>query len=488
MLAEASRQNPSVNFNRQFPGSATVVVNNRDVSGAFTSGGWQFMQEALKNADKYFGGEEWVLGPQAKTSLDPAELERQLRGRYQADFLSEWREYLQTTAVVRYRSLSDAAQKLNTIAGNQSPLLASLWLASQNTAVEQEEAKQAFQPVQHVVPAENRDRYVSDANASYMNALAGLQASVEQAANTSGAGRDAAVNQVITQATNAKVVTRQVAQNFRIDPQGNVGGSVQSLLEAPILYAEALVRSLGPAELNAKGQALCAQFTALMRKYPFNPEATAEATLPEAAAILQPGTGALCAFYEGDLREYMVRQGDLFVANPTSQIRLTAEFVNFFNRAAAFANALYPGGATQPRLDYKVTLRPPAGMQSLSLAVDNGMLTAGRGGAASHAFEWPGGGAQQVRLIGRFGDSPELTFASYQGLWAVFRFFGDADRSTTTGGVTRLEWVPRQGRAGQPMTLPDGTPLTVQFDVESAAPVFQKGYLSGFGCVATVAR
>lgn len=488
MLAEASREAQPVNFNRQFPGSEQVVINNREISGAFTKAGWGFMREAVKNADKFFGGEKWVLGESSGTTMDPAELEQRLMDRYRNDFIAQWRDYLRVTSVVRYRSLGDAATKLNLVSGNQSPLLAALWLASQHTAVDSEEVMKAFQPVQFVVPPENKDRYISDANGAYMNALVGLQAGVDQAAQASGPARDAAVDQVNSQASAAKITTRQVAQGFRIDPGGNVGGVVQTLMEQPILYAEALVRALGPAELNAKGRSLCGQFQSLMRKYPFRPDAQQEATLQEIAAIFQPGSGALWSFYEQSLREHLQKQGSLYVANPSSKIQLNASFVNFFNRAATFSETLYPNGSQQPQLEYNVTLSPPAGMQSMSLLVDNLMLTAGRGGPASLGFRWPGTGAQQVRLSGKFGASPELTFASYQGLWAVFRFFGDADRSSISGNTTMLEWVPRQGRAGQPMTLPDGSPLTVRFDVRSGAPVFQKGYLSGFACVSSVAR
>ena len=82
MLAEANKSNPSVNFNRKFPGSAEVVINDRDVAGAYTKAGWTFMQNAIKNAESFFKREEWVLGPQAKTGGDRAKLEQDLRARY----------------------------------------------------------------------------------------------------------------------------------------------------------------------------------------------------------------------------------------------------------------------------------------------------------------------------------------------------------------------------------------------------------------------
>lgn len=487
MLAEASKANPSVNFNRMFPGSEQVVVNQREVPGAFTKGGWDFMQKAMKNADRFFGGERWVLGEQAAAGVDRAELERQVTERYRKDFVDEWRAYLNETEVVRYRNLGDAASKLNTLSGNQSPLLAALWLASRNTAVESDEIKQTFQPVQFVVPPESETRLIGDSNSSYMNSLVGLQASVEQAANASPGERDPVVGQVNAQATQAKVVTRQVAQNFRIDPNTKVESTVQELMEKPILYAEALVRALGPAELNAKGRALCGQLQALMRKYPFKADAGIEASLAEVAAIFQPGSGALWTFYEEDLREHLMRQGPVYAANPASKMRLNPAFVNFFNRAAAFSEAIYPGGSREARLNYKLTGYPAEGIRRLNLTVENQALVVERS-PAGQAFLWPGSGNQTVTLTGQFGGGPDLAFASYEGLWAIFRFFGDADRWQTAGNVHRLEWVLRQGRAGRPLTLPDGRPLTVRFDLEAAAPVFHKGFLAGLDCVSTVAR
>ena len=71
-----------------------------------------------------------------------------------------------------------------------------------------------------------------------MNALVSLQASVEQAAGGTGAPGDPLIGQVSSQSTNAKIVTRQIAQAFRIDPEGKVEVTTQKLLEDPILQVE----------------------------------------------------------------------------------------------------------------------------------------------------------------------------------------------------------------------------------------------------------
>jgi len=130
----------------------------------------------------------------------------------------------------------------------------------------------------------------------------------------------------------------------------------QKLMEDPITYVEGLLRTLGPAELNGKGKSLCAQWRALMSKYPFNPSSTVQASLQEMNALLRKPDGSLWSFYDGSLQKLLPRQGPQFVAAPGGGITLNPAFVGFFNRAAAFAEAAYQQGAQDPRFAY--TLRP----------------------------------------------------------------------------------------------------------------------------------
>jgi type VI secretion system protein ImpL len=94
-----------------------------------------------------------------------------------------------------------------------------------------------------------------------------------------------------------------------------------------------------------------------------------------------------------------------------------------------------------------------------------------------------------AKLAGNLGGS-DFGFISYDGLWAVFRFFGDADQFQASGNLYTLQWVPRQGQSGQAIKLDSGKSLTLPFrlDLKGAPPIFQKGYLSGFQCVSDVAR
>ncbi len=79
MLSEAAKNNPPINFNRQFPGSAQTVVETHEVPGAFSKGGWAFMKDAIAHADRYFSGEHWVLGDYASANIDRAKLEQDMQ-------------------------------------------------------------------------------------------------------------------------------------------------------------------------------------------------------------------------------------------------------------------------------------------------------------------------------------------------------------------------------------------------------------------------
>ena len=89
------------------------------------------MKDAIAHADRYFNGEQWVLGDQAAANIDRAALAQGLRDRYFADFVKQWRTYIKSASVVRYAGLKDATTKLAQLSGNQSPLLELFALASQ---------------------------------------------------------------------------------------------------------------------------------------------------------------------------------------------------------------------------------------------------------------------------------------------------------------------------------------------------------------------
>jgi type VI secretion system protein ImpL len=482
LVDAASRKFPPV---RMFPNE--VVLDPKEVRGAFTKDGWSFMQTTFKKP--VFEGEEWVLGPQVFAAQDQAQLEQKLRAFYYRDFIKEWREFVKAASVSKYNDLQDAANKLGILSGGQSPLLGLLCLVSQNTNVDIPEVKNAFDAPQRVVPATCQNQYVGPTNQNYMGSLLGLQSLVAQVAASPAGLNDPAAGQTASKANEALLLTGQMAQSFQIDREANLPAAVRTLIEEPITQVRRLLLGLGPQELKNRAGGMCNQFRELMAKYPFNPKSTVQASVEDVNRFFRPQDGALWQFYSQSLQKLLQQQGTQFVAQTGGTMTVTPAFLNFFNRAAAFALAAYPGGAQQPKLNYTLKANLAGTNQSITLTLDGQTFNIAAGQAAAKQFAWPGNppGANMTVKFGNEG----FNWPRYEGLWAAFEFFADSEeRAQPSGSVYPLEWRLRTGQAQRPVTTAAGQPVAVRFDLDmmGAPPIFRKGYFSGWSCVVDVAK
>jgi type VI secretion system protein ImpL len=422
--------------------------------------------------------------------MDRRQLAAELRTRYEADFVRHWREYLRAGTVVRYANLKDAAQKLQALSGPQSPLLAMLALASRNTAVDSAGAvTKAFQPVHAVLPPAITDKYVSDANAPYVQALAALGAAVDQAASAPPGQGEAAAQSAAGGASQAKLAVNQVAQGFNVDTAGHVEAVVQKLLTDPIVAVEPYLRNVGSGELNAAGARFCSSFGGLMNKYPFNPDASTEATVDVVAGMFKPGTGLMWTFYDEVLQKVLAKQGNQVVPRPGAPMAPNAAFVAFFNQAAGLSAALFKDGSEDPRFSF--ALRPVLSdaIAGVTLGVDNQVARFTRSANDLTPFQWQAGTARSARLAAQLSGTEVNVLGPFTGPWSLFKLFHRADRWQGANGNYTVEWTPRMS-GGQPMTLTDGTPVrvTVELRMPGVPPVLQRGYFDGLRCVSRVAQ
>ncbi len=487
MLSEAGKKSGNINFNRLYPSASRVMSVTKVVNGAFTKPGYDFMIDALKNIQQYISGEEWVLGPQSGPAPNAKELEAQIKDRYYNDFKKEWREFIASANVLRYASLKDAGSKLSVFASNSSPLLALFSVVSRNTAVEDKDLANAFQPPQFIVPPDSVDRFVGSANQPYMSGLTGLQTSVETAANAPASDKMAA-QATLGQATNAKVAARQIAQNFLVDSEGRVDAMSQKLLEDPITNAEALIRALGPAEMNGKGAGFCNVISSLWQKYPFSANlSSSPATLEEVGSVFQPGSGALWTFYQETLASSIENQGGRYVAKPDAEVPISPQFLTYFNEMVRVSTALYPGGATTPSLNYTLSALPMGDLRAVDITISSATMKATGRGGQSRDFTWPGQSPYNVDLKADLGGNA-LTLWSGQGLWEVFKYFRTANEWDSNNNLTYN--YSQVGAGAQPIRLPSGQPLIIKWNLnmKGAPPILRDRYLNSLRCVGRVAR
>ncbi|HEY8258938.1 MAG TPA: ImcF-related family protein [Gemmatimonadales bacterium] len=479
MLAEAGAAAPPVQFERNYPAAAGLIRDPYVVPGVYTKAGWNAMEGAFKNVERYFKGEEWVVGSGAPVPTDRAKIGAEIRALYTSDYIAQWRSFLNAASVVRFAGVPDAARKLQTLSSNQSPLLALLALVSRNTAVDTVLVGPAFQPVHSVTPPGDTAKYIGPANEAYINAMVGLQASLEQITKAPPDQSDAAVAQAESNASQAKLASKQLANKFQLDKEGRVHVTVQKLMEDPILFAEGLLQSVGPAQLNGKGQAFCAPFQRLLNQYPFNSYSALMAPMDEVAAQLQPGSGALWTFVDGQMSNYIVRQGPRFAEKPGSPVRISPAFIDFLNRAAEFSTSFYHGDSPTPSLTFSMRAVLSDVVPSLTVTVDGRPAKFTRTSTASKPVTWTGSPTGQASVSGTIGDR-EREIYTFQGAWAIFKLFGKA-QWFPGDGFYRVEWNAAETT---------GTPVRAVFDVTlpTAKPVLQPNFFAGVSCSGRITR
>ena len=479
MLAEAASAGPPIQFERNYPAAAGLVRDPYVVPGVYTKAGWNAMEAAFKNVERYFKGEEWVVGPGAPVPADRGKVGAEIRELYTTDYIAQWRGFLSAASVVRPAGVQDAAKKLQVLSSNQSPLLALFAIVSHNTAVDTVMVGPAFQPVQAVTPPSDTVKYIGPSNEAYVSALVALQASLEQIAKAPPDQSDAAVSQAESNASQAKLATRQLANKFQLDREGRTHLIVQKLMEDPIVFAEGLLVSVGPAQLNGKGRAFCAPFQQLLVEYPFSSSSTVMASLDEVSALLQPGTGALWTFVDGQMSNYIVRQGPKFTEKPGSPVGISPAFIEFLNRAADFSRSLYRGDGAPPSLTFTMRAILSDAVPSLTVAIDGRPARFTRTSAASKVLTWTGSDAGEATLSGVVGDR-EKEILTFQGTWAIFKLFNRA-RWFPGEGFYRVEWNAAEAT---------GAPVNAVFDVTmgTAKPILQPNFFGGVSCSGRITR
>jgi type VI secretion system protein ImpL len=478
LLSEAARSNPSVNFSRQFKDAADVVVNRYEVKGAFTKGGFAFMQKALTQPSRFLNNEEWVVGRNAAETLDANRLQQELAERYRKDFISEWRNMLKSTSISGYSNLHDAEVKLGKLSSPSSPLLELFWFFSHNTDVNLSQINDTFQPVRSLEPPGGpADKFIQPSDEPYVTALTSLQSAVGLLASSpSGTGDVSLVNQTLSAASEGEKAVGQMSQKFLVDPDFHIETLTQDLLAAPIRHAETLIK-LGPKDaLNGAGKPFCSQFSALAALYPFNRNSSSDLPLAQFSQMFAPGTGNLWAFYDSKLKTFLSKQGSQYVTGSTGSVAVSPAFVSFFNHAAAVTDGFYPAGTTTPHFTF--TLKElPGNVDGLVLKIGNETLS---GTGQSKTFTWTG--AEDVLVTTKSGD----ILASYTGPWAVFHFVADA-HSKGSGSVIELEWILQNN--GRTIMLPSGKPKSYSYELQvNGFNPLRAENLAGIRCVAEVAR
>ena len=473
LLSKVSQ--PDLSFNDQFKESVGVINSSHKVKAPFTRSGFQIIQDALKNPTLYMGGEEWVLGKNDAKDMDPEMVRQKLTERYDHDFVNEWNTVLRSSFVSEYQSNGDADRKLEKLTTPTSPLLLLLYFVSHNTNVAPPEVKAPFAPVEAVEPPgppdKAPDHYVVPPNKEYVEALGKLQSDIHVLAQNPGAPDPAQLKGAADSADAASSTVTKVIASVPVDQQFGNQDQVRRLLQEPIKNIEALLKR-GPIDIaNASGRAFCSQFAGVLNKYPFDANATQDASVDQLYAIFGPTSDAWKKLND-DLKPFVLKVGSKYVANPAATARVSPSFLLFLNRVGGLSETLYPSGSPPPHFSYTLK-QMPSNLEGVEVKIGNEKLA---GENAQKTFVWTGA-PDDVQVTTKSGDPLD----SFSGPWAVFKFVARARQL----GAGKLEWVSETN--GRTVMLPNGKQKSYDYQLQvsgSENPFFD---LQGMKCVPTVA-
>jgi len=465
MKAAADKRFASIRFNDKFPGSVRYVVDNYEVEGAFTKGGYDFMKDAIIHPQPYTSGEEWVLGPQTGPIPDPATITAQLSPRYQNDFLTAWRTYLKTARVVPGGTFAEAKEKLHQLDSPSSALLQLFQVISQNTAVKDPAFSVPFQAPQFVVPPNSA---VLPVATPYMQGLQNLEGAINTMLLVPGAETDPTASApVVAAATATETAVGGIRGGFSPpDPIGHMDTTSEELLLAPIKSVEALAKSApeAAAKKAAGGgaKAFCEQIAPVMNKFPFNPNGATDASMDEIASVFKPGTGLL-AKYAGSLDKMISLQGNTWQAIPGSAVAVNPAFLRYLNAAQQVSAAFFPAGGGPPQLSFTLTEETSPNLPVATLDIDGNKITAAN---QTKQFNWKSSPTSTIKLDAVGQTNPA------SGPLSVFHFA----YSAKSPGPNKLQFIFQMNN--QPVRSPSGVPLDYTFDVGGpGAPLLNPNFM-----------
>jgi type VI secretion system protein ImpL len=469
------------------PGAALVFIRasglplNQGVPGLFTRDGYQkgFQREVERVSKQLADEEGWVLGiadTARRDSLRDLDVQKQLadevRRLYLADYVRVWEDFIADVKMLPTSNLAQAVQMSRVLSAPDNPMVPLLRAMSKETTLVAAPASDA------VDKAETSARDALQRSRSELMRLLGSPAGAP--ALPPGASIESLVDDRFT-ALRQLVTAPEGKGPAPIDQTVGLIGEVYTLLNAADtavkggnvpppsevpnkVKAEAarlpepvrsLLNTLSVSGTKAAleitrgnlGNALQAEVgdfcrQALAGRYPFERNATREATQEDFARLFAPG-GLFDAFFQKNLAAFVntsTRPWSFKKIDGASMGADSATLAQFQNAAVIRDTFFRAGGATPGlRLDFK-PMEMDATITQFTLDVDGQLVKYAHGPQIPASIQWPGPrGSGQVRVsllpVSTGGGASGLV---NEGPWALFRLF-DRQQMEPAGAPERFK-------------------------------------------------
>lgn len=489
---------------------ADTVAGSYALPGAFTRDAWdKYFRKAILDASKgEIKGDDWVLATSLADNLGrDSDVERnrgELEALYKADYVREWRKFLQGLAVSDFPNLEAAGVRLGKLGdAQQSPIKKIIARAAYETAWDnpselQKTLESTKNSVLDRVMSSGASSNVAVAQATgevggkfrvlaqlaaadaggrpalngYLDALLKLKGRVAGIAATSEPG---AASRQFMQVTLSGSASELVDALQYVD--GQMLGSadqdtkdvLRPLLVRPLISTYASLVPPTEADINRLwSEQVWQQWVSLSGKYPFA-ESTNEAQMTDISKFLRPGDGTLPKFIDRVLGPLVLRRGENYVARTWANmgVDFNPGFLAGISRLTSVANAVLQEGDGSK---FELQPVPTPGLSEITIEIDGQQLRYRNGPQAWTTFSWPGAtnqpSAQGARLNIVSFAGVATPIATHPGRLGLMRLLSQAYADNPNAHDVRLEW---RVKSADGRTRDDMIPIRFNFRMVSGA-------------------
>jgi type VI secretion system protein ImpL len=461
-----------------------ALVSKNSIPGIYTRNGWEtFVWPYLQKTIDESLRTDWVLGSSASNNEIPtgemrAQLVRQIRQLYFADYTNQWFSMLSSISARRFDSLHDASSQLQSFTSDSSAILELLKSINNNVSLtDVEELKLPFknltQITQEAISGKENNWFDS-----YRKSLIAVQKDITRLSSSSDVPRDTRLfavkllnGDVDSELYRSWLATNQVLEN--VDAQ--TSQSVANLLRAPIRNVWGTIISVSQKnlELTWKDKTLFAFNETLRGHYPFAAEGR-DASMSDVADFFKPTGGIFWSFVNDEMGPFVERKGNKWESRKWLGIGLdfNPEFPLAIERSYGITNGMFKRGESNPGVVFSVYPFPNAALMESVIGIDGTEFRYRNGPQEWMNFTWPGqnpGGRVRGVRVGNQAGGDLVT----DGTWALFRLLEKAQISSNQGDTFVASWS---------LLDSNGQRLSISFKIrpDRSAAMFQPGVMQGY--------
>lgn len=485
-----------------------ILAGSHSVSGAFTRDAWeQYVENAIKDASTTeLQSVDWVLKTSVKDDLSlegsPEQIQKELVRMYKADYVNEWKKFMQGILIADFISFDNAVQHMNVLGDPVSSPINTLlqtlhretswdnpslvnqglqgarrgmvaWFRevilrqapsqirgslapSTNTSAGKEIVQagivgKEFAAIANLVIARGEARDLSLMK-GYLEQLSRVRSRFNQIKNSGDFGPASRQLMQATMDGNGSELSdalKYIDENMLTGMPATERATIRPLLVRPLMQAFGVIIAPVERELNRTWSAQVYQpfNQSLGTKYPFAANSRVEATPGEIAQFFGPD-GAISKYLQTAMGPLVIRRGDTLATRTWADmgVQLNPAFSSNLARfVAPQGGAPAAGGSNssngQAQTNFQLQPIPTAGLTEYTIEIDGQIMRYRNGRQDWNSFSWPNASGQPgAKITAVTADGRNIEIVNIPGQFGLEKLVSSAQRQKLDNGEFDMSW------------------------------------------------